>query len=129
MIESAFLKADTFTQLLVIDADEEILQGVHRGQLLKIKLEVDTEPPPGFNTEMRYLLKPIPIPIRAYSLPDMFAGKLHAVLFRKWRNRVKGRDWYDLLWYAGHHPEVHMDHLESRMRCSGDYLDEECLTS
>ncbi|MCK5785692.1 MAG: nucleotidyl transferase AbiEii/AbiGii toxin family protein [Candidatus Sabulitectum sp.] len=96
---------------------------------MKIKLEVDTEPPPGFNTEMRYLLKPIPIPIRAYSLPDMFAGKLHAVLFRKWRNRVKGRDWYDLLWYAGHHPEVHMDHLESRMRCSGDYLDEECLTS
>lgn len=127
-IESAFLKADTITQLLVINADKEILRGVHRGKLLKIKLEVDTEPPLGFETETRYLLKPIPVPVRAYTLPDMFAGKLHAVLFRKWRNRVKGRDWYDLLWYAGNHPEVHMDHLEARMRQSGDYQDEETLT-
>lgn len=127
-IESAFLKADTFTQLLVINTDNEILQGIHKGKLLKIKLEVDTAPPPGFETETRYLLKPIPVPVRAYTLPDMFAGKLHAVLFRKLRNRVKGRDWYDLLWYAGNHPEVHMDHLEARMRQSGDYQDEETLT-
>jgi hypothetical protein len=127
-IESAFLKADTITQLLVIRTQEKILKGIPRGKLLKIKLEVDTEPPPDFTTETQFLLKPIPFPVRAFTLPDMFAGKLHAVLFRKWRSRVKGRDWYDLLWYAGHHPEVNLIHLEARMRQSGDYTGEHELT-
>jgi hypothetical protein len=41
---------------------------------------------------------------------------------------VKGRDWYDLVWYAGRHPEVRISHLESRMRQSGDYCNDEPLT-
>lgn len=127
-VESAFLKADTYNQLIVIEAGSEILRGVHPGKLLKIKLEVDTEPPEGFKTETRYILRPIPIPVRAYVLPDMLAGKLHAVLCRKWGKRVKGRDWYDMLWYAGNHPEVHLSHLETRMRQSGDYIDEDRMT-
>lgn len=56
------------------------------------------------------------------------AGKLHAILCRKWKTRVKGRDWYDLVWYAGRHPAVRISHLESRMRQSGDYSEEEALT-
>ena len=63
----------------------------------------------------------MPFAVRSYSLPDLFAGKLHAVLCRKWKTRVKGRDWYDLVWYAGHHPQVCLSHLESRMRYSGDW--------
>ena len=59
--------------------------------------------------------------MRPYALPDLFAGKLHAVLCRKWKTRVKGRDWYDLAWYAGRRTPVHLSHLESRMRQSGDY--------
>ena len=106
-----------------------MLQDVHPGKLLKIKLEVDTDPPEGFETEMRYLFKPIPFPVRSYILPDLFAGKLDAVLCRRWATRAsKGRDWYDLVWYAGHHPQVHLEHLEERMRQSGDYLDGEALT-
>ena len=62
------------------------------------------------------------------SLPDLFAGKLHAILCRKWKTRVKGRDWYDLVWYAGRYPKVRIGHLESRMRQSGDYQDDEQLT-
>lgn len=127
-IESGFLKADTYSQLLVIEADEDLLPGLHPRKILKIKLEVDTDPPGGFETESRYLLQPIPFAVRAYSLPDLFAGKLHAVLFRKWRTRVKGRDWYDLVWYAGRHPSVRLSHLEARMRQSGDYKDAAPLT-
>jgi predicted nucleotidyltransferase component of viral defense system len=127
-IESAFLKANTSSQLLVIEADEELLPGLHPGKTLKIKFEVDTDPPGGFKTESRYLLQPIPFAVRAYALPDLLAGKLHAILYRKWKGRVKGRDWYDLVWYAGRHPQVRLRHLEARMRQSGDYQSDTPLT-
>ncbi|MCY3664527.1 MAG: nucleotidyl transferase AbiEii/AbiGii toxin family protein [Gemmatimonadetes bacterium] len=127
-IESAFLKAHTLKQLLVIEADAERFPGLHPGSALRIKLEVDTDPPGGFETESRYLLQPIPFAVRVYSLPDLFAGKLHAILCRRWQTRVKGRDWYDIVWYAGRHPQVRLSHLEERMRQSGDYRDETPLT-
>ena len=127
-IESAFLKANTLDQLLVIEADEALLPDFHPGAALRIKLEVDTDPPGGFETESRYLLRPIPFAVRAYSLPDLLAGKLHVILCRKWQRRVKGRDWCDLVWYAGRHPQVRLDHLEARLRQSGDYDDAAPLT-
>lgn len=120
-IDSAFLKANTFRELMVIEASDEVLRTVHQHKRLKIKIEVDVDPPGGFETESKYLLHPIPFSVRVYSLPDLFAGKLHAVLCRKWKRRVKGRDWYDLVWYAANHPYVRLSHLESRMRQSGDY--------
>ncbi len=120
-IESAFLKVSTVRGLILIEADSALLRGVHPRAQLRIKLEVDTDPPGGFSTETLYVLRPIPFPVRAFSLPDLFAGKLHALLCRKWGTRVKGRDWYDLVWYAGHHPHVRIPHLEQRMRQSGDW--------
>ncbi len=122
-VQSAFLKTGTLNALLVISTDESIARVVPRGQVLKIKLEVDTDPPPGFSTESGYLLQPIPFAVRSYALPDLFAGKMHAVLCRKWKNRVKGRDWYDLVWYVANHPELHLAHLEQRMRQSGHLAD------
>jgi predicted nucleotidyltransferase component of viral defense system len=127
-IESAFLRANTYRQLLVIDTSDDLLRGFPAGKTLKIKLEVDIDPPGGFATESRYLLQPIPFAVRVYRLPDLFAGKLHAVLCRKWKSRMKGRDWYDLVWYAGRHPQVNLGHLETRMRHSGDYADDKPLT-
>ncbi len=120
-IESAFLKTDTVQQMIVLEAAPEMVATLPLGRQLTIKLEVDTKPPPGFTTETKYVLQPVPFAVRTYSLPDLFAGKIHAVLCRKWKNRVKGRDWYDLVWYAGRHPELHVRHLEFRMRQSGDY--------
>ncbi len=86
---------------------------------MKIKVEVDTDPPPGFDTENKFLLHPIPFSVRAFVLPDLFAGKMHAVLCRQWKSRGKGRDWYDLVWYAAYHPQLHLKHLEKRMFQSG----------
>lgn len=121
-IESAFLKANTLQQLIVVNASATATQPMRAGEVLKIKLEVDTDPPGGFETESRAVLLPVPFAVRAYSLPDLFAGKMHAVLCRKWKTRVKGRDWYDLVWYVGHHPQLRLSHLESRMRHSGDWI-------
>jgi predicted nucleotidyltransferase component of viral defense system len=128
-VQSAFLKADTRNQLLVIETGEEILKPIPKGQVLKIKLEVDTDPPPGFATQTRYLLQPIPFSVRAFVLPDLFAGKMHAILCRRWKGRVKGRDWYDLVWYAANHPELHLYHLEQRMRQTGNWKEDAPLTS
>jgi hypothetical protein len=106
---------------LVITSDEGISHGLPAGKLLKIKLELDTDPPPGFNTEIKYLLRPISFGVRTYMLPDLFAGKLHAILCRQWKNRVKGRDWYDLVWYVANYPQLNLAHLEERMRQSGHW--------
>ncbi len=127
-VQSAFLKANTRNELLVIEAGEELSGQVAAGQVLKVKIEVDTDPPPGFSTSTRYLLQPIPFAVRSYSLPDLFAGKMHAILFRKWKNRVKGRDWYDLVWYAANHPQLNLGHLEQRMRQTGHWSGELSLS-
>jgi predicted nucleotidyltransferase component of viral defense system len=127
-IDSAFLKTNTKLQLLSIGIGNEFAQAIHSRKELKIKLEIDIDPPSGFQTEVKTLLRPIPHAVKVYTLPDLLAGKLHAVLCRKWRNRSKGRDWYDMVWYAGFHPQVNLEHLEIRMRQSQDYPDDLPLT-
>ncbi len=127
-VRSAFLKADTITELLTIGAPPELLTELPRGQQVKIKLEIDTDPPPGFSTETRFLLQPVPFAVRVYEPPDLFAGKMHALLFRKWKQRVKGRDWYDFVWFAANRPELRLSHLEQRMRQSAHWEGDRPLT-
>jgi len=122
-VESAFLKANTRQLLLTIEAGE-IAASIHGRRELKIKIEVDTDPPPDFNTETKFLLQPIPFSVKAYDLPSLFAGKMHAVLFRGWKTRVKGRDWYDMVWYVARDTSLDLAHLEARMRQSGHSTDD-----
>lgn len=127
-IKSAFLKSNTYNQLILIQAPEHFLTGINKQSVLKIKLEIDTLPPPGFVTEMKYVFSPIQFAVRSYSLPSLFAGKMHALLCRKWKNRVKGRDWYDFIWYVSKYPGLNLSHLEERMRQSGHYNSSQSLT-
>ncbi len=127
-VQSAFLKAKTIEQLILINAPDEMTREIPRGQVIKIRLEVDTDPPTSFQTDAKYLLTPIPFSVRTVALPDLFAGKMHAVLCRQWKNRVKGRDWYDLVWFVTYHPKLHLAHLEARMRQTGDWSEKEVLT-
>jgi predicted nucleotidyltransferase component of viral defense system len=128
-VQSTFLKADTRNEMIRVEFERGLVQQVPRNQVLKIKLEVDTDPPPGFTTEVRYLLRPVPFAVRTFSLPDLFAGKMHAVLCREWKSRIKGRDWYDLVWFAAYHPELHLAHLEQRMRQTGHWAGPAALTA
>lgn len=125
-VESAFLRANTRQLLLTIEAGE-IASAIHGRLELKVKLEVDTHPPPGFSTETKFLLQPIPFSVKAYDPPSLFAGKMHAVLCRGWGTRVKGRDWYDLVWYVGRGTALDLAHLEARMRQSGHYVEDAAL--
>jgi len=119
-IESAFLKSETIWKELVL---EHVIpqNGINQTANIKIKLEVDTEPPPGFETEEKLLLKPFSFYVKCFSLPDLFAGKMHALLFRKWKNNVKGRDWYDMEWYIKKGVALHLNHFLLRAKDSGDW--------
>lgn len=120
-VESAFIKAGTKEHLLKIRVPDAIVERIPKNTLLNIKLEVDTDPPAGFATEVKTLLQPIPFSVHTYQKPDLFAGKLHAVLQRKWKNRVKGRDYYDFVWYVARDVPVRLKHLEQRLRQSGGW--------
>jgi hypothetical protein len=121
------VKSNTRLHLLQIGASEKITGRVPAGQLLKVKIEVDTDPPPGFDTEIRYILQPVPFSVRVFTPQDLFAGKMHALLCRRWGQRVKGRDWYDMVWFAGRKTPLNLDHLAARMRQTGDLKAEEAL--
>jgi predicted nucleotidyltransferase component of viral defense system len=119
-IDSAFLKTNTVWKELVL---KDVIPQEKLGMRpeIKIKLEVDTKPPRGFVTEQKLLLKPASFYVSIFTLPDLFAGKMHALLFRKWKNRVKGRDWFDLEWYIRKNIPLHLEHLEIRSRDSGSW--------
>jgi len=108
-IESAFLKNDTAIYNLQFRTEHNI----------KIKIEVDINPPLDFSTEHKLLLLPFSFMTRCYTMHDLFAGKMHAFLFRKWKNRVKGRDWYDFEWYIRNNVALNFHHLCQRINQFG----------
>ncbi len=114
-VQSAFLKGNTTEHLLTINAPKNILQSIHKDQIIKIKFEVDTQPPLHFQTQSVFRLVPRPYSITAMTLPSLFAGKMHALLCRAWGTRPKGRDWYDLVWYIAHKTPLDLEHLKARL--------------
>lgn len=105
-VESAFLKQDTKVYDVSFQTERN----------LKIKIEVDTKPPLNFQTEQKLLLHPFSFMTRCFTLPDLYAGKMHALVFRSWKNRVKGRDWYDFEWYVRNGVRLNFNHLQERIR-------------
>lgn len=105
-IESAFLKENTATYDLKFQTEKSI----------KIKIEVDIDPPMKFDTEQKLRLLPFSFMTRCFALPDLFAGKMHALVFRNWKSRVKGRDWYDFEWYVRNGTELNFEHLHERIQ-------------
>lgn len=115
-IWSAFLKANTFSLLLSIH-EKTKLKGIHPEQKIQIKLEIDTDPPLAhLPLESKLVKNPVPFYVATYAISDLFAGKMHAVLCRNWQKRIKGRDWYDLIWYIQSEIPVNLTHLQERMR-------------
>lgn len=119
-IESAFLKSETIWKELVL---EDIVRqaGIKSNKSIKIKIEVDCVPPLGFKTEEKLLLRPFSFYVKCFTRSNLFAGKMHALLFRKWKNRVKGRDWYDLEWYIKKGIPLNKEHFLQRAKDTGDW--------
>ena len=122
-IDSAFLKSDTVWRELVLEGTIP-QNGLDQKPSVTIKLEVDREPPLGFETEDKLLIKPVSFYVKCFTLPDLFAGKMHALLFRKWKQNVKGRDWYDMEWYIKKGITLDLNHFVLRSRDSGDWKED-----
>ena len=105
-VESAFLKDNTDVYNLSFATDKT----------LKIKIEVDTDPPLGFETEQKLLMMPFSFNTRCMVPSNLYAGKMHALLFRQWKHRIKGRDWYDFEWYVRNRIPLDFAHLQERAR-------------
>ena len=105
-VESAFLKDNTDVYNLTFQTEKT----------LKIKIEVDTNPPLEFTTEQKLLMQPFSFTTRCFTLPDLYAGKMHALTFRAWKNRIKGRDWYDFEWYVRNRVPLDFEHLKVRTK-------------
>lgn len=124
-IRSAFLKGNTKEHLLLFYADERLAKSVPNSEVIKIKFEVDVNPPAYAEFEHKYRLLPVPYEVRLYDGPSLFAGKIHAVICRAWKTRVKGRDLYDYVFYLSRGISVNLRHLRERLLQSG-YIDEDC---
>ena len=117
-IQSAFLKGNTKEHLLMFYSDSAI-PGVAINEAVKIKFEVDINPPDFATFEHKYRLLPVPYEIKLYDVPSLFAGKIHAVICRAWQNRIKGRDLYDYIFYLSRKAAVNQKHLRERLLQSG----------
>jgi predicted nucleotidyltransferase component of viral defense system len=121
-VKSAFLKGNTKEHILMFYADERLAPSIAADKLIKVKFEVDTNPPAFATFERKYRLLPIPYEINLYDMPSLFAGKIHAVICRSWKTRVKGRDLYDYVFYLSRGTSVNLRHLGARLAQS-DFIE------
>lgn len=115
-VESAFLKENTEAYDIRFQTNKTV----------KVKIELDTDPPLLFETEQLVLQQPYSFMTRCFTLPDLYAGKMHALVYRAWQRRVKGRDWYDFEWYVRWNVPLNFAHLQERIReFNGEIIDKE----
>jgi hypothetical protein len=119
-IESAFIKAGTDIHFLKIGLHEKLYPRPAKTENLKVKLEVDTNPPGEAEYSVNYHLNPVPFYVRLMTTPYLFAGKVHALLCREWGGgRIKGRDLYDYVWFISQKTPLQIDYLADRLKQSG----------
>lgn len=127
-IRSAFLKGNTKEHLLLFYPEDVEADHVPANEVIKIKFEIDVNPPSYATFERKYRLIPLPYEVNLYDEASLFAGKIHAVIGRSWRNRIKGRDLYDYVFYLSRNTEVNIRHLQARLIQSGHFADTQMLT-
>ena len=115
-IDSAFIKGNIRETLITIYPDSVDSNQIINNEKIIIKFEVDVNPPKYADTEVKYRLLPFPYQVRVYDQKSLFAGKIHAVIARSWKNRVKGRDLYDYIYYLSLDTKVNLKHLEARLK-------------
>ena len=113
-VQKAFIKNDSVGKILTLTDSGK--RGMQRK--IRIKLEIDTNPPEGSVFETAYITFPIIAPLTTQTLASSFALKLHALLCRPY---AKGRDWFDLVWYVSRHTQVNYTLLASALRQAGPW--------
>ncbi|MCM1131064.1 MAG: nucleotidyl transferase AbiEii/AbiGii toxin family protein [Staphylococcus sp.] len=118
-IESAFDKLNTYQTFISMHLDEKLFKILHKDEVLKVKLEVDYNPALGFEIESRWLDMPEFATVNVLNESSLFAGKIHAILCRNYKNQVKGRDYYDFLFYISKRVKPNLNYLKNKLIESG----------
>ena len=127
-IQTAFVKGNTLLLMMNFFPSSNESKQVVGNQKIKIKLEIDTDNPSGGTTEIKYQLLPSPYEIRIFDENTLFAGKIHAIICRNYKNHVKGRDYYDYLFYLGKGTKVNLKYLENKLKKTGKISIDTVLT-
>lgn len=127
-IQTAYLKGNQIEHLLIFYPSNPNITFINPDQVIKINLEIDINPPKFANFETKYRLDPFPYEICLYDLPTLFSSKIAALLCRSWKNRIKGRDLYDFLYYTKLNTPFNLKHLESRLIYNGVIKENSNLT-
>ena len=122
-IQSAFLKGNTLTLMMSFFPKSEEAKKIVSNQKIKIKFEIDTDNPSGGVTEYKYKMLPSPYEIQVFDEATLFAGKIHAILCREYKNHVKGRDYYDYLFYIGKGAKINLLYLQNKLKNTGINID------
>ncbi len=128
-IKSAFLKGGTKEHIITFYENDIDFKNINSRELIKIKFEIDINPPAYASFENKFRLLPYPYQVKLYDMPSLFAGKTHAVLCRGRKSRVKGRDLYDYVFYLSRNAKVNLKHLKARMVQTGHFDEQEELTT
>lgn len=113
-IQSAFLKGDTIEHFLLFYPND-LIQGINKNEKVKIKFEIDIMPPGLATYETKFRLLPIPYSVKLYDEASLFSGKIHAIICRSWKSRVKGRDLYDYVFYLSKNTKFNLPHLREKL--------------
>ena len=124
-IESAFAKLNTYQTLIKLKVDEKLLKILHKDEVMKVKFEIDCNPSLGFDTEVKWLDLPEFASVSVLDQPSLFAGKIHAILCRSYKNNVKGRDYYDFLFYIRKKIKPNLNYLRNKLIETGKLKEED----
>ena len=124
-IESAFAKLNTYQTLIKLKVDEKLLKILHKDEVMKVKFEIDCNPSLGFDTEVKWLDLPEFASVSVLDQPSLFAGKIHAILCRSYKNNVKGRDYYDFLFYIRKKIKPNLNYLRNKLIETGILKEED----
>ena len=127
-VRSAFLKGNTLALMMTFFPKSEDARKIISNQKMKIKFEVDTDNPKGGRTETKFRLLPAPYQVRVFDESTLFAGKIHAIICRNYKNYVKGRDYYDYLFYIGKGSAFNLEYLENKLKNTEAIAQNEKLT-
>ncbi len=123
-VKSAFLKGNTKEHILTFYGSDADANVINKEETIKIKFEVDVNPPVGATYETKFGLLPSPYQVRLYDMPSLFAGKIHACLCRNWKSRVKGRDFYDYVFFLSLGAKVNLNNLKAKL-VQSKYINED----
>lgn len=127
-VQSAFIKGNTYVLMMSFFPKNEDAKKVISNQKLKIKFEVDTANPNGWKTETKFKMSPSPYEVKVFDESTLFTGKIHALIYRNYKNYVKGRDYYDYLFYIGACSKFNLEYLENKLKNTNDNFKDERIT-